>query len=151
MPTYSYTLTNDGAEYSGRVFLGLYQEDKPDVVYMCGQVGVSIGPGEVQTYKFCRTRFNTVPAGEGFHLRMYADIDLFTDSMVVIYDNPDFTIKSIDGYIPTDITTTSVGTASSIRYYDLRGVRHESPLSLPKNSIYIEMDEQGNAIKRIRR
>ena len=151
MPTYSYTLTNDGAEYSGRVFLGLYQEDKPDVVYMCGQVGVSIGPGEVQTYKFCRTRFNTVPAGEGFHLRMYADIDLFTDSMVVIYDNPDFTIKSIDGYIPTDITTTSVGTASSIRYYDLRGVRHASPLSLPKNSIYIEMDEQGNAIKRIRR
>lgn len=150
MPTYSYTLTNDGAEFSGRVFLGLYHEGNPDLVYMCGQVGVSIGRGEVQTYKFQRTRFNTVPAGDGFHLRMYADIDLFTDSMVVIYDNPDFTIKSINGYIPTGIESPAI-TSGNSRYYDLRGVRHTSPLSFPKNSIYIEIDDQGKAVKRIRR
>lgn len=151
MPTYSYTLTNDGAEFSGRVYLGLYQEDQPDVVYMCGQVGVSIDTGEVQTYKFQRTRFNTVPAGEGYHLRMYADMDLFTDSMVVIYDNPDFTIKSINGYIPTDISAPSSVMSSTPRYYDLRGIRVSSPMSLPKNSIYIEMDDDGKALKRIRK
>lgn len=151
MPTYSYTLTNDGAEFSGRVFLGLYQEDNPDLVYMCGEVGVSIGEGEVQTYKFQRTRFNTVPAGDGYHIRMYADIDLFTDSMVVIYDNPDFTINAINGYIPTNIDSPSAVSSGSSRYYDLRGVRHSTPLSLPKNSIYIEIDDNGNAIKRIRR
>ncbi len=151
MPTYSYTLTNDGAEFSGRVFFALYQEDNPDVVYMCGQVGVSIGTGEVQTYKFQRTRFNTVPQGEKFHIKMYADVDLFTDSMVVIYDNPDFDIKSINGYIPTSIESVAASPSSHHHYYDLRGIRHDSPLSLPKNSIYIEMDDKGKAIKRIRK
>ena len=148
-PPYSYTITNDGAEYSGRVFCCLYQEDNPELLYTFSEQGVSIDKDEVQTYNFKNTRFNKIPPGEKYHLRIYADIDLLTDSVVVLYDDPTRDITSINSYIPTDITEVPSSTASS-QYYDLRGQRISSPLALPKHSVYIEIDESGKVRKRIR-
>ncbi len=147
-PPYSYTITNDGSEYSGRVFCCLYKEDNPDVLYTFSQQGVSIDKDEVQTYNFKYSRFNTIPPGENYHLRIYADIDLLTDSVVVLYDDPTRNITAINGHIPTAISEVPSSTTSS--YYDLRGQRISSPLSLPKHSVYIEIDESGKVRKRIR-
>ena len=87
-PHYSITLRNDGSEYSGRMFVALYTDAAPDQNVIIARVGVSLTEGQEAAYPFETTVFRTPPIGT-YHLRILADIDLFTDSLVTIYDDPD--------------------------------------------------------------
>ena len=150
-PEFNYTLTNDGAEYSGRIFCFLYQDHNPKTEYLFGRQGVSIDTDEIQTYEFKHTRVNTIPAGNNFHLRIYADIDLFTDSLVLLFDDSIHDITVYNGNAPSTSISSITPPSSSSLYYDLTGRKIDFPLSLPKHSIYIEIDKNGNTFKRIKK
>jgi len=84
-PQFSFSVKNDGAEYSGRIYFALVNEDTPLTDHIFLTHGLSIGEGETLHREFGRT---TVGLDEGtYYLRVMADVDLFTDSLVVLYED----------------------------------------------------------------
>lgn len=152
-PVWSYTLTNDGAEYSGRIYHCIYHEDEPDKLYNFGRLGVSIDRGETQTYNFSFTWLGTIPEGDGYHLRLISDIDLFTDSTIVLYDGRDQNITIHKGRAPaTGIDTVEDSLEEEqapVAYYDIAGRRLIDPKVLPKGSVYIEVYADRTSRKRV--
>ena len=127
-PDYTITLRNDGSEYSGRFYVALYTDDAPQVNVIIAREGLSLGTGETAVRPFTETVFRNPPEGT-YHLRILADIDLFSDSLVTIYDDPQREITVVKT-LPTHIETaeTSAPHDGSV-FYDLSG----RPIS-PHNS-----------------
>lgn len=90
-PSYTVSLLNQGNEYSGRFFVALYTDANPQVNVIIAREGISIESGEEAVRPFSETVFRNPEPGT-YHLRILADIDLFTDSLVTLYDNPDIDI-----------------------------------------------------------
>ena len=119
-PHYSITLRNDGNEYSGRLFVALYTDAAPDQNVIIARVGVFLAEGQEAAYPFETTVFRTPPVGT-YHLRLLADIDLFTDSLVTIYDDPNRDIQVYKN-LPDGIESLTVNN-ENLTYYDLTGRR----------------------------
>ena len=111
---------------------------------------MSIEKGDEQTHRFERRSVDKIPLGGTYHLRIMHDIDLLTDSMVVIWDDSltDITIYEDASGIGT-ITKGAV--SGECHYFDLSGRLISSPALLHENTIYIEVDAQGRAKKRLKR
>ncbi len=149
-PQFDYKVTNNGAEYSGRIFTCLYKEGSPEKLYYFNRQGVSIDAGETQTYKFAYTNISQIPAGYPYHLIIYADIDLFTDSMIVLYEDPVTNIRILNGSSTSIDNVTQSESDFTNRYYDLSGRRISDVSTLPNRSIYIEILADGSRRKLIK-
>lgn len=119
-PHYSITLRNDGSDYSGRLFVALYTDEAPDQNVIIARVGVSLTEGQEAAYPFRSTVFRNPPIGT-YHLRLLADIDLFTDSLVTIYDDPDRDIQ-VYKTLPDGIELPVIND-EDVTIYDLTGQR----------------------------
>lgn len=121
-PQYSITLRNEGSEYSGRLFVALYTDEAPEQNVIIARVGVSLTEGQEAEYPFETTVFRTPTPGI-YHLRLLADIDLFTDSLVTIYDNPSRDIQ-VYKKLPVSIAeTTSEAHSGNTQIFTLDGLR----------------------------
>lgn len=133
-PEFSFTVSNDGAEYSGRIYIALTTSDDPtDNIF--AEVGLSLLGGESMDFSFVRTRLSNVSKGIK-RLRIMSDMDLFTDSLNVLYEGPlDITVLPSDYYT----AVVSVSTDNSFlteAIYDLAGRRMPNDSPLPPG-IYI--------------
>lgn len=146
-PKFSYTVTNKGAEYSGRIYTCLYHDKIPTMNNVLSIQGVSIGSGEIQHYDFVRTSGSYIPAGTLYHLRIMCDIDLLSDSCIVLLDD------SLNYYRVYESLTGVCGVVKAMpsepTYYDLSGRRIVSLAGLRRGSIYIEVLPEGEVRKRI--
>lgn len=127
-PHFSATFRNEGAEYSGRVFYEFIPKGStsPDpfsgIVF--AQEGLSIAAGATAEREYMRTPIWRMGAGE-YTIRILADIDLFTDSVNIIYDNPNHIIHVLpSGYTHIDETLVSEPSSDC---YDMQGRRLISP------------------------
>lgn len=137
-PHYSITLRNDGSEYSGRMFVALYTDDAPDQNVIIARVGVFLAEGQEADYPFETTVFSTPPVGT-YHLRLLADIDLFTDSLVTIYDDPDRNIQ-VYKTLPDGIESFTMDDTATLTYYDLTGRRISVNEARQRRQPYIMTD-----------
>lgn len=84
-PHIQFQLTNNGAEFSGRLILSFV--DSPSAPLLSGiffMGGLSIQSGESQLRQFNRTALNGIGLGKRY-LRIMTDIDVFTDSLTLLY------------------------------------------------------------------
>ncbi len=146
-PEFGFRLHNMGAEYSGRLYISLYNDTNPSHNNIFCIQGVSIESGEIQDYKFVRTSILNFPLGE-FHLRILSDESLLNDTLNVLYDDPARAIKVLPSPTSIEMTESDTSDSHKIRYYDLSG-REVRQNSLIPNSIYIELLPNGGARKRV--
>ncbi|MDO4995527.1 MAG: C10 family peptidase [Bacteroidales bacterium] len=137
-PRYSITLRNEGSEYSGRLYVALYTDRAPDQNVIIARVGVSLTEGQEAAYPFRSTVFSTPPIGT-YHLRLLADIDLFTDSLVTIYDDPDRNIQ-VYKTLPDGIEPFMMDDTATLTYYDLTGRRISVSEARQRRQPYIMSD-----------
>ncbi len=121
-PHFSMTVTNDSpAEYCGRIYIGyeLTEGSVPYVVF--AGVGLYLQPGQTETldYQYSPIRNRA----DQMHLRAFYDIDLFTDSIVMLPVEKDVTIVSeTTGMADINSTQTDTHTSTATRQaYDLAG------------------------------
>ena len=130
VPTYSFTLRNDGAEFCGRVYMCLEPVIGSDRRLVFSQQGMTLMPGEQTTRSFHRTVFN---APEGlYRLTLYNDVNLFNDTLVALSNAPQHTVRvvskavSVEGVkndFPDGIADAEIYTISGILIRRLHGVR----------------------------
>lgn len=128
-PQFSFSVKNEGAEYSGRIYFALVNDNTPLTDHIFLTHGFSIGAGETLHREFSRS---TVGLGVGtYYLRVMADVDLFTDSLVVLYEDffhPIQIVKDTDTSIQNLRGDTEGNSTGSITY-DLSGRPVTSPQS----------------------
>lgn len=122
-PAFSFALTNSGAEYSGRIYIGLTrQADAALTSNLFAEVGLSLLTGETTTRTFHQTSLRNVSAGANY-LRILADMDLFSDSLVLLYQSPEPTITVLPaGYTAISGIEAETDNETAI-VYDLAGRR----------------------------
>lgn len=121
-PAISFSIKNEGAEYSGRIYLSLVEKSQPLTDHIFLSHGLSIASGETLHRDFNRT---TVSLGVGtYHLRVLADVDLFTDSLLVLYEDESRPIRIVKD-ASTDIHATQAQPApagsATEQAFDLNG------------------------------
>ncbi len=148
-PPYGFTLTNHGADYSGRLYISLYDEAVPGYNNTFSIQGVTIEHDEVQRYEFVRTNILKFPLGKKFHLRISADESLLNYNMNVLWDDSLNRIEVQE--LPTSIEEPEKSPTSeeSAIYYDLSGQRINDSSSLSKGRIFIERDSNGKILKKM--
>ena len=148
-PHFKFTLTNSGADYSGRLYISLYEDSNPTYNRIFSIQGVTIGRDKEQQYEFVRTNILNFPLGE-YHLRIMSDESLLNDTLNILYDNPAYTIKVEP--IPTiiDSAETDSEIPHPIRCFDLSGRIIKDFSTLPFRSIYIEVMSNGQVQKKIK-
>ena len=128
---YSISIKNEGADYYGRLIF--YCEDLAGTLRLLNDIGMYIPRGETITRTFSRKQVN-LPAGK-YHLKVSYDIDVLSDSIIVLNPPKDIYVakQSADGI--DDIT---VGSGDN-RVYDLSGrpVPRRSEQSRNRKGIYI--------------
>ncbi len=137
-PPFSFDIRNDGAEYSGRLFIALYSPDQPQVNRIFCEEGLSIGTGETLHRNFKITNILTHPIGI-YHLRIMVDNSLFTDSLITIYDDPTHEIVMMPveyTAIEAPVMPTQPGQAQKNRFYGLDGRRSDEN-SMVADRIYL--------------
>lgn len=135
-PEFAFTVTNTGAEYSGRIYIALTRSSDP-TANIWGELGLSLSGGESVDLSFVRTRVTNVSSGLA-SLRIMADMDLFTDSLNVLYEGERSITVLPSGYY-TSISDPVISTDSSTPeqgVYDLSGRRMREDAPLPPG-IYI--------------
>lgn len=145
-PEYGFTLTNNGSDYSGRLYISLYDEVVPTYNRVFSIQGVHIESGEVQQYKFVRTNILNFPIGDSYHLRIRADKSLLNDDMTLLYDD---SITRIEVQVAPTSISDELKTEKSVFipiYYDLSGRRIISP-SHSSSKIVIEISSDGTTRK----
>lgn len=133
-PQYHFTIHNDGAEYSGRIFITLTPigstPEQSSIDYLLCQEGLSIGAGASLQRDFSQTRLYRVGPGT-YTLRIYADIDLFSDSVRIIYDDTTHPIIVLRDNPQTSIHSPATDDAT-IRRYTIDG--RQIPPHMPSPS-----------------
>lgn len=119
-PQYAIRLRNEGSEYSGRMYVALYTDEAPEQNVIIGRVGISLGQDEEARYPFQVTVLQKPPVGI-YHLRILADIDVFTDSLVTLYDDPERDIEVVKT-LPMGVEDVTDAHTEPTRY-DLTGRR----------------------------
>lgn len=128
-PHFSFSVKNEGAEYSGRIYFALVNENTPLTDHIFLTHGLSIGEGETLHREFSRT-FVSLDVGT-YYLRVMADVDLFTDSLVVLYEDfshPIQILRNSDTSI-SNLQSDPASRPHSTLTYDLSGRPLTSPQS----------------------
>ncbi len=161
-PSYSFKVHNEGAEYSGRIYIVLnpvapeLQLDSTSIPtrhHVICQEGLSIGKNETLVRAFNNTAFHYTPNGQ-YHLRLMVDVDLFSDSAVVIYEDKSRTVTVVPADYATGInplptaTGISANTEPSALYFDLTG-RAIPPTLLHRHTVYLV--RRGAAVTKVMR
>ena len=82
-PEFSVTIQNQGdTEYNGRIYFALIEVVRPTYNKVFNIQGLYLSPGETTTRSFSRTTFYGIPDGN-YYLRIFTDMDLFTDSLIM--------------------------------------------------------------------
>jgi len=120
----SFRIANQGAEYSGRLYFSLVpNSETPLTTNVYTGQGLSITNGESLQREFTHTRVRGIAAGD-YHLRIMADIDLFTDSLQLLYEGTE-TITVLPYGWGTSISAPTLSDADADacddRYFDLTG------------------------------
>lgn len=120
-PAFAFTLTNNGAEYSGRIYIALTKQADADLTSnIFAEMGLSLLSGESATRTFYQTRLTNVSTGQNY-LRILADIDLFSDSLVTLYQSPQPSVTVCPaGYTAISHIEADTQTEDNI-IYDLAG------------------------------
>ncbi len=85
-PQYTITLQNQGdTEYCGRIYFALVEPNKPDINNIFSMQGLYLAAGETTTRTFFQTPMRSAYNGK-YLLRIFTDIDLFTDSVVMLHE-----------------------------------------------------------------
>ena len=93
-PRYTITIQNQGdTEYCGRIYFALVNPNKPEINNIFSMQGLYLSAGETTTRTFYQTPMRSAQNGN-FMLRIFTDIDLFTDSIVMLngYDERKVTV-----------------------------------------------------------
>ena len=148
-PDYTIHLRNDGCEYSGRFYVALYSDAQPEQNVIIAQEGISIQPGETAVRPFTEMVFGKVPVGI-YHLRIMVDVDLFSDSLVTIYDDPQTDIEVV-ATLPTGIEEVKSEklNVKAVEAYDLQGRRLDAVDARRRRQVVIER-YRGSARKVLR-
>ncbi|MCM1311967.1 MAG: C10 family peptidase [Bacteroides sp.] len=118
-PAYSITLHNGEREFFGRVYLALESESRPGSYTVFSQQGMTLAPEEVTTRRFNRTPFNIVRGK--YKLRIFHDLNLFNDSIVMIEGLPEKRVTVVNAS-EVGIEDIAADTKEAeIRVYDLSG------------------------------
>lgn len=141
---YSFDISNTGDEYSGRFYVCLVPHpndiditsDETQQAIIINQQGLFIESRMTVNRSFSRTPLKGVKAGK-YHLRIINDIDLFTDSTVVIYEDKDHIITVLPKDYYTGIESINNYNNKMEIIYDLSG-RMVSQESVNNHRIIIE-------------
>ena len=138
-PHFSATFRNEGAEYSGRLYYVFVPKGSTNPDPFAGKVfsqeGLSIAAGATAHREYRFTPIWQMNAGE-YTVRILSDVDLFTDSVNVLYDNPDHIIHVLPvgttgiqatEYDPTENDQSVNGKSVNRKYTDLSGRPVASP------------------------
>ncbi len=93
-PEYSITLHNEGSEFFGRIYFALENPDNPGIYTVFSQQGMTLEAGEISTRTFNRTPF-TLAKGK-YVLRIFHDLNLFNDSIVMIKNLPEKNVTVVN-------------------------------------------------------
>lgn len=132
---YNFDISNSGDEYSGRFYVCLVphpnenditsDESQQAIIINCE--GLFIESGMTVNRSFSRRILKDLNAGK-YHLRILNDIDLFTDSTVVIYEDKNHIITVLPNDYYTGIDGINSCSNNTEIIYDLSG-RAVSPVS----------------------
>ncbi|MCQ2075822.1 MAG: C10 family peptidase [Bacteroidaceae bacterium] len=101
-PMYSITLQNQSKEeYCGRIYFALVDPARPDENLVFSAQGLYLSAGEATTRSFYQTPLYVTGPGN-YSLRIFADMDLFTDSIVTLKN---FTERDV-AVVSTDIDSS---------------------------------------------
>lgn len=120
-PSYSVTITNNGAEYFGIVSFALENiSGDSDVYAVFSQQGLTIGKNETTTRTFSRTPLN-ISVGN-YRLRIFYSTDLYSNSQKELYNSGDRKIAVVRSSV-TDIESVDVEKEelSEIQVYNTGG------------------------------
>lgn len=147
-PQYTITIQNQGDdEYCGRIYFALVRPDTPDQNRVFSAQGLYLSPGEATTRTFSRTNLLNSSSGN-YLLRIFSDIDLFTDSIVMLNE---FVERPVT-VVTTDIDEVSSKSSSegktspSTPVYDIFGRRTYTILP---NQIYITNDGKKRSFQNV--
>lgn len=117
-PEYSLTLRNGEQEFFGRVYLALEHGNTPGNYIVFSQQGMTLEPGEVTTRSFSRTPFN-VARGK-YKLRIFHDLNLFNDSIVMLEGMPDKLVVVVN---PSEVSIEDImeEREEEVKIYALNG------------------------------
>ena len=156
-PHFSMTVTNDSpAEYCGRIYIAYELVDSMPVYGMINAVGLYLEPGQTETldfqYTFIRNR------SDHMIVRAFYDVDLFTDSIIMLPVRQEVAIESTATGIDTPRVSSlqgegenkQGGVASSLKgvKFDLQG-RRLPTLPTTKNQIIITEDGKKRSIQNV--
>ena len=156
-PHFSMTVTNDSpAEYCGRIYIAYELSDSMPVYGVINAVGLYLEPGQTETldfqYTFIRNR------NDHMTVRAFYDVDLFTDSIVMLPVRQEVAIESTATGIDTPRVSSlrgegenqQDGVASSLKgvKFDLQG-RRLPTLPTTKNQIIITEDGKKRSIQNV--
>lgn len=142
---FSLSIRNDGDdEYCGRIYLAMVRDDKPDVNLVFSAIGTYIPLGGKFTHDYTLTQI-TAPAGT-YRLRVINDVDLFTDSLCVIYESEPITILPYAAGIDDVKLEKDDRSIYNNKVYDLSG----KPLdTILPNQIIITTDGKKRSIQNV--
>ena len=124
-PEFSFTISNEGAEYNGRIYIALATRLTPWGQNIFAREGLSLDANASCGRHFRRTRIPSLPAGE-YQMRFYADSDVFTDSLQAIPCDSTATLHIVPAGSLTginDLTDGHTGSATEQPVYNLNGQR----------------------------
>lgn len=148
-PHMALTITNDSpAEYCGRIYIAYTLGPDIPLYGVITGVGLYLEPGQTETLDFLyspiRNRADTM------HVCAFYDVDLFTDSIVMLPLEKDVIIvdktTGIDGIHADKATATSANNHSAA--FDLAGRRIRPTSALP-NQIIITEDGKKRSIQNV--
>lgn len=135
-PHFSFTLHNQGAEYSGRLYYALSPIDNPVAFKFFNEVGLSIGSDETQDIELKMTNLQGVSVGK-YYFHIFADIDLFTNDMNLIYTDTTHVVTVLNADHVGIHSITNDASTSSHNTFDLSG-RPLPEATLPKGTIVVK-------------
>lgn len=140
---FSLSIRNDGDdEYCGRIYLAMVRDDKPETNLVFSSIGTYIPQNGSFSHNYNLTQI-TAPAGT-YRLRVFNDVDLFTDSICVIYESEPITILPYaSGIEDMEIQPSSI---SDNKVYDLSGRQIKKILP---NQIIITTDGKKRSIQNV--
>ncbi len=140
-PSFSIRVTNNGAEYSGRLYFALVPSPQADTrLNIFNEEGLSLEPGETACRTFARTPLRNVRQGTYF-LRIMADCNLFTDSLSILYQDSSHAVTVLPaGYTAIQYPTSD--TAAPLSVFDLQGRPVSDWPSAPRG-IYLIQEKTG--------
>lgn len=139
-PRYNISIKNESEnQYCGRIYFSLSNPDMSNKNYVFSMQGMYINPGETISRSFFQTPLRNVPVGN-YSLNVFADMDLFTDSVVTLGNFKERVIS----VVPTNIDeiATNADTANTPVSESLHDINGRRATSISQNQIFISRDKK---------